>query len=78
MKNVTLRGGAGIHNEETTHAQPDALVGEIIDAQFSLKKDRADDQVILLRYGPGKSQEIICFDAALQNDNNLDVHIFHM
>lgn len=59
------------------HAQPDALAGEIIGARFSFKKDGAHDQVILLRYGPGKSQEIICFDAALRNDNNSDVHIFH-
>lgn len=77
MKNVTLWGEQAFTTRKPRRAQPDALVGEIIDAQFSFKKDGADDQVILLRYGPGKSQGIICLDAALQNDNNSDVHIFH-
>lgn len=77
MKNVTLWGELAFTTSEPQRAQPDALVGEIIDALFGFKQDGAHDQVIVLRYGPGKSQEIICFDAALQNDNNSDVHIFH-
>lgn len=78
MKNVTLWGEQAFTTRKPHRAQPDALVGEIIDAKFRFKKDGAHDQGILLRYGPGKSQQIICFDAALQDDNNSDVHIFHM